>query len=376
MSATYRRRNQLIARLALCAGGGLIVGGVVAVPFSGHDSTTVVGSDTTATAFAEPTNTAAIGAPVSIPTSSPTSTSTNGAGVSGTSTLSTNASTPPAPPTTGPATSTATIDPPTTTGATTPTAATTTVDTPGPGATVPDVAAAAYVLIDADTGQTMAASNASERHPVGSMMKLLTAYVVMQAGDPTKVVTVPPLDLAEGESRIYLSPGQHFQRDLLMRAMLIVSAGDAAEALAVDVAGSQDAFVEQMNAAAKELRMNDTNAANADGLDADDGYSTASDIASLARVLMQDPTFRSTVARTSAQLFGKAFPSTNTLLSSYAGATGIKTGHTTDAGYCLTASATRNGHSLIAVVIGTPTKQARDDAAAAVLDWGFAHLGE
>jgi D-alanyl-D-alanine carboxypeptidase (penicillin-binding protein 5/6) len=238
---------------------------------------------------------------------------------------------------------------------------------------VPGVDAAAYVLVDAATGRTLAAGNADERHPVGSIMKLLTAYVVMQAGDPDKVVTVPPLALAADESRIFLSPGQHFTRDLLLRAMLIVSAGDAAESLAVDVAGSQEAFVQQMNAAARSLGMSNTNAANADGLDADDGYSTASDIADLARVLMQDATFRATVSRTSAQLFGKSFPATNTLLGAYQGATGIKTGHTTDAGYCLAASATRGGRSLIAVVIGTPTKQARDAEAAAILDWGFAH---
>jgi D-alanyl-D-alanine carboxypeptidase len=88
---------------------------------------------------------------------------------------------------------------------------------------------------------------------------------------------------------------------------------------------------------------------------------------------MQDATFRDTVSRTSAKLFGKTFPSTNTLLGSYDGATGVKTGHTTDAGYCLAAAATRNGRSLIAVVIGTPSKEARDAAAAAVLDWGFDH---
>ena len=95
-------------------------------------------------------------------------------------------------------------------------------------------------------------------------------------------------------------------------------------------------------------------------------------MATISRVLMQDATFRDTVDNQSARLFGQTLPSTNApFLTSYDGATGVKTGHTTQAGYCLAASATRNGRTLIAVVLGTPTKQARTTAAEAVLDWGF-----
>ncbi|MEO5901494.1 MAG: D-alanyl-D-alanine carboxypeptidase family protein [Ilumatobacteraceae bacterium] len=370
MTATFQRRNRMLARLAICAAGGLIAGGVIAIPFSGHDDTVAVVAPSTAPGPTAAGATGTTGASGTSGISGPSGTAL-GAGsttVVPNTTIATGTDAPLA--TTSAGTSPAS-------GATTTASAPSAPPTPDPTAdpTIPEVEAAAYVLIDADTGATLAASNSTEHHTVGSIMKLLTAYVVMQAGDPTKVVTVPQLDLAVGESRIYLSAGQHFQRDLLLRAMLIVSAGDAAEALAIDIAGSQEAFVEKMNAAAQSLGMNDTNAANADGLDADDGYSTAADVAKLARVLMQDATFRDTVSRTSANLFKKSFPATNTLLGSYDGATGIKTGHTTDAGYCLTASATRNGRSLIAVVIGTPSKQARDAAAAAVLDWGFAQPG-
>ena len=225
--------------------------------------------------------------------------------------------------------------------------------------------------MDAATGATLASSNPDEEVPVGSIVKLLTAYVVMQAGDPTKVVTVPPLQLVNGESQIYLRPGEQFTRDLLLRAMLIVSAGDAAETLAVDVGGTQAVFVDQMNAAARSLGMTHTVAANPEGLDAKGAHSSAADVAVLARTLMADETFRSTVARRSASLHGATFPATNTLLASYPGATGIKTGHTSAAGYCLAASATRNGRSMIVVVLGTNSIPARDLTAAALLNWGF-----
>jgi D-alanyl-D-alanine carboxypeptidase (penicillin-binding protein 5/6) len=380
VSATFRRRNQFLARLAICAAGGLVVGGIIAIPFSGHDDTTAIVSPSDSSAAGTTPASSRVVVPATSTPTGPGSTApdagitTGQAATTVATTLPTSASSPSSPSSSSSSPSSSSSASPVTTAGPVATGDPPTSATSG-AATVPGVEAAAYLLVDADSGATLAASNAAERHPVGSIMKLLTAYVVMQSGDPTKIVTVPPLSLADDESRIFLSPGQHFARDLLLRAMLIVSAGDAAEALAIDMAGSQQAFVDKMNSAAASLGMTDTHAANADGLDADDGYSTATDVAKLARVLMQDATFRATVSRTSAQLFGKKFAATNTLLGSYPGATGIKTGHTTDAGYCLTASATRNGRSLIAVVIGTPSKQARDATAAAILDWGFAHAG-
>lgn len=236
----------------------------------------------------------------------------------------------------------------------------------------PTVDAQAYVVMDATTGATLASSNPDSEMPVGSINKLLTAYVVMEAGDPAKVVTIPRLQLIADESQIYLRPGEQFPRDLLLRAMLIVSAGDAAESLAVDVGGSLPGFVDMMNTAAQALGMTHTVAANPEGVDADGAHSSAADVAVLARTLMADDSFRATVARRSASLHGATFPATNTLLGTYPGATGIKTGHTTAAGFCLAASATRDGRSLIVVVLGTNSIPARDLTAAALLDWGFA----
>ncbi len=271
------------------------------------------------------------------------------------------------------------------TPSTTTDAPTTTADPPGATTvapagtglpTIPGVEAAAYVVIDADTGEVLAGSNADQQLPVGSLMKLLTAYVTMEAGDPTKLVTVPALDKVDDESIIGLSPGQKFGRDLLLRALLVVSAGDAAQTLALDVGGSEENFVAMMNDAAASLGMTATAAANETGLDAAGAHSSAADVAAISRILMQDPTFRDTVDNRTAKLNGQTLASTNqTFLTGYDGATGVKTGHTTEAGYCLAASATRNGRSLIAVVLGTPSKAARNAAAEAALDWGFTSTG-
>jgi D-alanyl-D-alanine carboxypeptidase (penicillin-binding protein 5/6) len=173
------------------------------------------------------------------------------------------------------------------------------------------------------------------------------------------------------ESQIGLSPGQELPRDLLIRAMLIVSANDAARALAVDIAGSEQAFAEQMNAMAAALGLANTHAVNATGLDAEGQYSSANDLINLAAFLMGNPTFQLTARRTDATLNERTFPSTNDLLTKYPGADGIKTGHTTAAGWCIVASATRDGRRIIAAVLGAPTEEARDAAATALLDWGF-----
>ncbi|MFT3854495.1 MAG: D-alanyl-D-alanine carboxypeptidase family protein [Ilumatobacteraceae bacterium] len=342
------RRNRSLIRLGLCAAGGLAVGGLLALPLSGGDP-----SDTGAEA-AGPI------ASVTVSTADVAS-ATMPASLDGTATV--------AVATTVASTITTTLDPPmdspTTVGV-----ATSAVGTGLP--TIPGVEAPAYVLIDADSGKVLAGSNADQQLAVGSLMKMLTAYVVMQAGDPDRIVTIPRLDVIEDESIIGLVKGMRYERAVLLRAMLVVSAGDAAEALAIDVAGSEAAFVEQMNQAAAGLGLTNTVAGNETGLDADGAHSSAADVAELARVLMQDPTFRDTVDNRSAKLVGKTFPSTNqSFFVNYPGASGVKTGRTSQAGYCLAASATRDGRSLIAVVLGTPSSAARTQQAELVLDWGF-----
>ena len=269
-------------------------------------------------------------------------------------------------PTTTSSTTTTTLAP-TTTAAPPTSAAETAVDPAQP----PSIDATAYAVYDVGSQRWLADHDADAAKPVGSLMKLLTAYVVMQAGDPTHVATVPPMDLDPAESVIGLYEGQQLPREVLLRAELIVSANDAARTLALDVGGSEDGFVAMMNEAAQTLGMDQTVAVNSVGLDAAGAHSSARDMVNIASVLMQDPTFRATVARTDAQMNGHRFKATNKLLTSYEGATGVKTGHTTDAGYCLVGSATRGDRSVIVAVLGASTDQARIDGASALLDWAF-----
>jgi D-alanyl-D-alanine carboxypeptidase (penicillin-binding protein 5/6) len=220
-----------------------------------------------------------------------------------------------------------------------------------PAGDLPAIPAAAYLVLDGDTGDTLASYNADQPRPVASLTKLMTARLVLDEG---------PLDAS---------------RAGLLQAMLIASDNDAARDLAVDVAGSERRFVGLMNAEAAAAGLDDTRYANPHGLDDPDQHSSAADVAHLARELMGDPIFRQIVAAENTQADGSGSPTTNDLLGTYPGADGIKTGHTDEAGLCLAASATRDGQSVIAVVLGAPTEQARDDAARALLDHGFRQAG-
>jgi D-alanyl-D-alanine carboxypeptidase (penicillin-binding protein 5/6) len=240
-----------------------------------------------------------------------------------------------------------------------------------PGA--PTVDARAYAVYDEDTGRQLVGSNADDRLPVGSLMKLLNAYVAYSAGEPDKAVVAPNgLVGAADESVIGIDAGQTITRGVLIRAMLKVSANDAARLLARDIAGSEERYAVMMNEAATDLALVDTHAVNATGLDADDQFSSANDLITLGSHLLRDATFRQTVSEPTANFNGQTFPNTNDLLDSYPGADGIKTGHTSDAGWCILASATREGRRVVVVVLGAPTEQGRDDAAQTLLDWGFA----
>ncbi len=239
-------------------------------------------------------------------------------------------------------------------------------------APVDGIDARAYGVYDLSAGRWLAGNGVDTPAAVGSVMKLLTAYVVMQAGDPGRVVTVPPMELDPMESAIGLYEGEQLARDVLLRAMLIVSANDAARVLARDVGGDEATFVQMMNQAAQQLGLTGTVAGNPTGLDTSGAQSTVRDIVSLSSTLLQDESFRTTVARTSARLHGETIPASNDLLTAYTGADGIKTGTTTEAGHCLAASATRNGRQIVVVVLGSASDESRVAAASTLLDWAFA----
>ena len=219
----------------------------------------------------------------------------------------------------------------------------------------------------------LASTSADRRLSVGSLMKLLNAVVAYDAGHHDDDIVAPAgLAGSDGESVIGIDADQVVSRALLIRAMLKVSANDAARLLAIDIAGSEDAYTTMMNDAAASLGLTNTHAVNATGLDADGQFSSARDLITLATVLSANAEFRQTVTDTTAQFDGRTIPNTNDLLATYPGADGIKTGHTSNAGYCLLASATRDGRRIIVAVLGAPTDDARDQAAATLLDWAFA----
>jgi serine-type D-Ala-D-Ala carboxypeptidase (penicillin-binding protein 5/6) len=240
-----------------------------------------------------------------------------------------------------------------------------------PTGDLPPIAAAAYVVVDGDTGEPLAAFNADQPRPVASLVKLMTARLVLDAGQLEHTATVPPLQIAGDESQAGLAPGDQVSRGELLQAMLVASANDAARTLAVDVASNERRFVDMMNAEAAAAGLDATRYTNPTGLDDPAQHSSATDIAHLARDLMQDPAFHRIVAAESTSLNGSELPTTNDLLGGYQGADGIKTGHTDEAGWCIAASATRDGRSIMVVVLGAPTEQARNDAARALLDYGF-----
>ena len=236
----------------------------------------------------------------------------------------------------------------------------------------PPVDATAHAVFDAQASTMLATTSADARLSVGSLMKLLNAVVAYDAGQQDKDIVAPDgLAGSEGESVIGIGAGQVVSRSLLIRAMLKVSANDAARLLAIDIAGSEDAYATMMNDAAASLGLTNTHAVNATGLDAEGQFSSARDLITLATVLSANADFRQTVMETTAQFNGQTIRNTNDLLVTYPGADGIKTGHTGNAGYCLLASATRHGRHIIVAVLGAPTDDAREEAAATLLDWAF-----
>jgi D-alanyl-D-alanine carboxypeptidase len=247
-----------------------------------------------------------------------------------------------------------------------------TTSPPPPTTVVPAPSAKAFAVYDMRDGKVLLANHQDSPLAVGSLMKLLAAQTAYAAGSPVKVVTAPAgLIVDPAESRIGIFEGQQLSRDLLVRAMLIVSANDAARMLAIDIAGGEAQFAGLMNRTATALGLKHTHAVNATGLDQNGGHSSAADLTRLAAFLMGNQTFQLTVRRTTASLNGKTLPSTNDLLNTYPGADGIKTGHTTNAGYCIVASASRDGRRIIATVLGAPSEAARDAGATALLDWAF-----
>ena len=238
----------------------------------------------------------------------------------------------------------------------------------------------AAMLIDQTSGAVLYEMNADQTMPIASITKVMTlllTFEAVHAGRLTMDTAVPVSEHAYhmGGSQIWLEPGEQFTLDEMLRAICVSSANDAAVAVAELVGGSEPVFVEQMNARAAELGMTNTTFRNACGLDTEGHLSTARDVAVLSRYLLNTcpELLHYTGIWTDSLRNGQTqLVNTNKLLRRYSGITGLKTGTTSGAGVCISASATRDGLELIAVVLGAPSSSDRFDAATTLLDYGFA----
>jgi D-alanyl-D-alanine carboxypeptidase len=249
---------------------------------------------------------------------------------------------------------------------------------PAPAASsAPEVRARALLVGNGRTGEILYARNPDLRLPMASITKLMTAVVTLQHARPSDVVTVRGPAPSVGESTIYLQAGERLPVRDLLAAALIQSANDSAFALASDVGGGSVArFVSLMNAEADELGLDETHYVRPDGLDAAGHYSSARDTFDLARVAMQEPLVRRLVRRRALHIAGgRTIHTWNDLLGVYPGTIGVKTGHTDRAGWSEVAAARRDGTTIYAVVLGSPSRARRNADLERLLDWGFDQYG-
>lgn len=236
-----------------------------------------------------------------------------------------------------------------------------------PSGPPPAITGKSSIVIDGITGRILAGKSIHERRAVASTQKLLTALVVIDAGSLDKVVTVHSSDGQVEPTKLYLKSGETHTRRDLVRVLLVKSANDVARALARDVAGSQERFVFLMNQKARSLGMRDSHFMNPHGLTEEGQYSTASDIAILARAAYRNPFVRACM-RTREITFQhddgrvKKLENTNKLMKRLSYVTGMKTGTTRASGRCLVSSGELNGRFTIAVVLGSTSKEIWNDS--------------
>lgn len=244
-----------------------------------------------------------------------------------------------------------------------------------------ELKAGSALLMEKETGRVLFESNAHEKLEPASVTKVMTMLLVMEALDAGRLtmeqqVSVSAHAVSMGGSQIWLKENEQMTVHDLLKAVAVVSANDCAVALAEAVAGSESAFVARMNERARQLGMADTNFLNATGLPAPGHVTSAYDIALMSReLILRHPEIREFTTIWMDSLRGGSFQlsNTNKLIRFYDGATGLKTGFTSSARYCLSATAEKEGMELIAVVMNSPTSQDRFDAAKTLLNFGFAN---
>jgi serine-type D-Ala-D-Ala carboxypeptidase (penicillin-binding protein 5/6) len=246
----------------------------------------------------------------------------------------------------------------------------------GAAAAPPKLDARAWILVDPRDDAILAAKAPNKRLPIASATKLMTAYLALHELKPNQTVTAPAYRPSNpAEITLGLHAGERIRVRDLLYGLLLPSASDAAETLAVAVSGSVPAFVDEMNETAQRLGLTDTSYANPIGLDDPDNYSSAHDLVTLASILMRNRLFARIADTQSATLRSGDRPRTvtsrNTLLGRASWIDGVKTGHTLGAGYVLVGSGTKGSTTLISAVLGTPSEYARDTETLQLLDYGF-----
>jgi D-alanyl-D-alanine carboxypeptidase (penicillin-binding protein 5/6) len=248
-----------------------------------------------------------------------------------------------------------------------------------------NIAGKSACLMDVATGTVLYESNAHEPLAPASVTKVMTMLLIMEAIDSGKIrwedtVTASEAAAAKGGSQVYLKVGETMTVSDMVKSIAVSSANDCACAMAEHLAGSESAFVDMMNSRAKELGMNDTHFVNCTGLDdeenAKEHRTSAYDIALMSRELLKNhPDIKkfTTIWMDTVRNGAFGLSNTNKMVRFYDGCTGLKTGFTSGAGYCLSASAQREGLELIAVVMGSATSQERFAACKSMLDYGFAN---
>lgn len=238
------------------------------------------------------------------------------------------------------------------------------------------------ILIERDTGTVLYKKNPDEKLPPASMTKVMTMLLIMEALDSGKITMEEKVRTSEhaasmGGSQIFLEPGEVMTVNQMLQGIAIGSGNDASVAMAEHIAGSEEEFVSMMNQKAKQLGLKNTNFVNPTGLPAQDHYSTASDMAVIAKELLKYERITDFTGQYEAYLrenTDKKFwlVNTNRLVKFYDGVDGLKTGFTNEAKYCLTATAKRDGMRVIAVVYGAPTPKDRNAQISKMFDYAFA----
>lgn len=247
-----------------------------------------------------------------------------------------------------------------------------------------ETSAKSSILIEQSTGTIISEEESHTRLPMASMTKMMTLLIVMENIEAGKIKLDDMVPISEnaasmGGSQVYLSANTTMKLDTLLKSICIASANDATYAVAEYIAGTSDAFVKLMNEKAKELGLKDTNFENVHGLDSDNHFSSAYDMAFIAKELLNHPKILeySSIYEdyiTHPNGTNTWIVNTNKLLNYYEGLDGLKTGYTTKSGYCITATAKRNNMRLISVVMGEENNKIRNQDTISLLNYGFSNF--